>query len=217
MTNRRRANRFVLPQTGEAALRLMQDVFVERASSDSIELLSDAPLRTEDMVTLELPSGHGARVAVSVSVQSSEGVTLGELRRHRLIMRLAPVPPGTPPTGGSARDVAALGRYLPAMGVVIRRVAVQIRDVSTSGCRLDSLEPLPDGCVGLLELPHGSDPPTEAIRICRVSRMPGSPWPWRAGAHFLSLTAPSEASVRNVVARFEILDELQTLPRPAFR
>lgn len=218
MTNRRRANRFVLPQTGEAALRLMQDVFVERASSDSIEILSHAPLRAEEMATLELPSGHGARVAVSVSVQSSEAVTIGELRRHRLIMRLAPVPPGTQPTGAPAtRDVAAYGRYLPAMGVVIRRVAVQIRDVSTSGCQLDSLEALPDGCVGLLELPHGSDPHAEAIRICRVSRMPGSPWPWRAGAHFLSLTAPSEASVRNVVARFEILDELQTLPRPALR
>ena len=211
MTNRRRANRFVLPHVGETTLRLMQDVLVERVSSDTIELLSEVPLRPDELVVLELPSAHGARTAVSIGVQASVAVTIGDLQRHRLLMRPTP---GTAAAASSTRDITGPGR-LPAMGVVVRRVPVHVRDVSTTGCRLDSLEALPDGSVGLLDLPGSDDGSAEANRVCRVARAPGSPWPWRAGAHFLSLSAPSEASVRNMVARFEILDELaQARQRP---
>jgi hypothetical protein len=218
MTNRRRANRFALPRTGEATLRLMQDVLVESASPDTIVLLAEAPLRADESVILELPGSHGARAAVSVGVQSSAPVTIGDLRRHRLLVRVTPgIAAGSTSGPSGARDLMTLGRYLPAMGVLIRRVPVHVRDVSTSGCQLDSLEALPDGCVGLLELRDAAGLHTEAIRICRVARIPGSPWPWRAGAQFLSLSAPSEASVRNVVARFEIIDELQVRGRPSSR
>ena len=61
MTNRRRANRFVVPHAGGTTLRLMQDVFVERLTADCIDLLTDTPLRPDEIVILELPSGHGSR------------------------------------------------------------------------------------------------------------------------------------------------------------
>ena len=119
--------------------------------------------------------------------------------------------PGRSPRTAGFPDLLAARRHLPAIGIVIRRVPVHVRDLSTSGCLLESFDALPEGCVDLLDLPDNAEPQREAIRICRVARVAGSPWPWRAGAHFLSLNAPSEASVRNVVARFEILDELQLL------
>jgi hypothetical protein len=209
MSNRRRANRFVVPHAGEATLRLMQDVFVERVEADGIELLIDTPMRAEETAILELPSGHGSRAAVWVTVQSSTPVALTDTQRHRHSLRMMSGPaPGQPFGTPGYRDVLAARRHLPAMGVVIRRVPVHMRDVSTSGCLIESPEVLVDGAVGLLEMAQDAGRHSEAIRICRVSRMPGAARPWRAGAHFLSLTAPSEASVRNIVARFEILDEL---------
>ena len=208
MTNRRRANRFDVPRTGEATLRLMHDVLIERATADAIEMLMDVPLKAGDVAIVELPSGHGSRAAVCVTVQSSAPVTPGDLRRHRLTARLTTGAGPGPHAVSQSHDISAARQHLPALGIAIRRVPVHLRDVSTSGCLLESLEPLPEGCVGILELPHDAEPNTEAIRICRVARVTGSPWPWRAGATFLSLAAPAEASVRNVVARFEILDEL---------
>jgi hypothetical protein len=100
------------------------------------------------------------------------------------------------------------GERLPAIGVLIRRVPVRVRDVSMSGCLIESRDDLPEGSVGLLDLLIEGQVQSETIRVCRASRHTGSPWPWRAGAHFLALAAPSSTSVRNVVARFEIMDEI---------
>lgn len=186
-------------------LRLMQDVLIERITADGIDVLSEMPLRSDEAVMLELPGGHGSRPAVEARAASETPVLIGDLERHRVALRLAS-------NAAHGIDMAAVRRHLPAIGIVMRRVPVHIKDVSTSGCLIESLEPLPAGQVGLLELPDEVDPHSEAIRICRVAHLAGAPRPWRTGAHFLALTAPSSASVRNVVARFEILNEL-AVPR----
>jgi hypothetical protein len=101
---------------------------------------------------------------------------------------------------------------MPALGVVVRRVPVRVCDVSTSGCLLESGDVLPEGAVGLLEIAVNGTRHTETLRICRSMRIPGRSGGWRSGATFLALSAPAPASVRNVVARFEIIDELGEMP-----
>jgi hypothetical protein len=98
---------------------------------------------------------------------------------------------------------------LPGIGVLIRRIPVRVRNVSTSGCLLESADLLPDGAIGMLELAIDGDRHVEALRVNRSTRIPGAAWPWRAGAQFLALNAPLPTSVRNVVARFEIMDEFR--------
>jgi hypothetical protein len=210
MTNRRRANRFILPRSGDAVLRLMQDVLIERITADGVDVLSEMPLRADETVILELPSGHGSRSAVQAEVDSDTPVSTGDLERHRVALRFGAI-------AAHGIDMAAVRRHLPAIGIVMQRMPVHIRDVSTSGCLLESLEALPAGHVGLLDLPDDVDPHSEAIRVCRVTHLIGAPRPWRRGAQFLALTAPSGASVRNVVARFEILNEVAVPREPSVR
>jgi hypothetical protein len=106
---------------------------------------------------------------------------------------------------------------LPAIGVLIRRVPVRVRDVSTAGCLLETEDVLPDDSVGVLELTIDGERQVETLRVCRSARLSGTAWPWRSGAHFLSLSAPPPASVRNLVARFEIVDELGAMPETLTR
>jgi len=96
----------------------------------------------------------------------------------------------------------------PGIGVIIRRITVRVRDVSAAGCLLESADLLPEGTVGQLELTIDGERHLETLQVCRSTRSSGGGLPWRAGARFLSLAAPPATSVRNVVARFEILDEL---------
>jgi hypothetical protein len=96
----------------------------------------------------------------------------------------------------------------PGIGVIIRRIPIRVRDVSAAGCLIESADLLPEGTVGQLEMIIDGERHLETVQVCRSTRTSGGGLPWRAGARFLSLTAPPPTSVRNVVARFEILDEL---------
>jgi hypothetical protein len=210
MSNRRRAARFVVPESAHGTLRLMQDVYVERVGVHTIDVLASSPLPLGEGVWLELPSEFGARSAVQVTVDSSGPVSHGDTRRHRLGLGIVPQPRACTGhgTGGTSTEAAVPGDRLPALGVLIRSLPVRVRDFSTSGCLIESLDALPEGSVGLLELAADGRQHCETIHVCRASRHGGSPWPWRAGAHFLALAAPSATSVRNLLARFEIMDEI---------
>jgi hypothetical protein len=212
MSDRRRTSRFVVPDFTEATFRIMQDVCVERSTVDQVILVSEVPLRPGEDVSLELPRELGARAVIRGPVVSCTTVWVGETRRYRVALQ----------TGNTARE-AGLDRIsqprtpapspLPAIGVLIRRVPVRVHDVSTTGCLLESVDALADGAVGQLEIYFNDTTHQEPIRICRSSTVNGSAWPFRSGAHFLSLTAPLASSVRNIVARFEIVDELATTGR----
>ncbi|HEX5109973.1 MAG TPA: hypothetical protein VFV95_16085 [Vicinamibacterales bacterium] len=102
---------------------------------------------------------------------------------------------------------------LPGIGVIIRRIPVKVRDVSAAGCLLESADMLPEGAVGQLELTIDGERHLETLQVCRSTRTSGGAFPWRAGARFLSLTAPLPTSVRNFAARFEIMDELGSQSR----
>lgn len=209
MGNRRSANRFVVPDAAQATLRLMQDVWVERVSTRSVLVVSDEALRVGEELELELPCELGMRAAVRVMVEAVTPATSNERRRHRLVLRILTPPQGrhTVPPPGGGYSVPSV-RHLPAIGVLVRHIPVRVRDVSVSGCLMDSPDALPEGAVALIEVVLEGEPHAETVRICRAVRIPGGAYPWRAGAQFLGLGAPPPASVRNLVARFEILDEV---------
>jgi hypothetical protein len=203
MSDRRRTSRFVVPDFTEATFRIMQDVCVERSTADQVILVSEIPLRTGEEMLLELPRDLGTRAATRGEVVTCTAVWVSASRRYRVALRT-----------GSARDEgreahpAVPPAALPALGVLIRRVPVRLHDVSSTGCLLESVDSLGEGAVGQLEIHFNDTTHQEPIRICRSSIVSGTAWPWRSGAHFLSLNAPLASSVRNIVARFEIIDEL---------
>jgi hypothetical protein len=208
MADRRRTSRFVVPDYAHGIFRLMQDVTVENVHDDLVVLLSDVALKAGEELILELPRAMGMRSLVYVHVVSCSPLGFGDARRYRAVLRSAQtLEPPSSPSRPEARYVTPQAA-LPAIGVLIRRIPVRVRDVSTSGCLLETSDPLNEGAVGQLEVALDGDVLREPLRVCRASRVAGSPWPWRAGGHFLGIEAPPPASVRNVVARFEIIDEL---------
>ena len=207
MSERRRTSRFVIPEHTHGILRLMQDVCVDSVDGDEIAIVGDLALQRGEELLLELPRALGIRSVVLVHVLQSSPV-VGQQSRHRIRLRSS-VPVEVPTVRrGAVQTIPAPGSGLPALGVLMRRVPIRVRDVSTSGCQLESPDMLMEGAVGQLEIAIDGQLQKEPLRVCRSVRTPGGQWPWRSGAHFLALEVPSAISVRNVVARFEILDEL---------
>ena len=215
MSDRRRANRFVVPESACGSLRLMQDMYVEQVGSDAVVVVSDVPVSPGEELVLELPRELGSRSIVQVQAQTSTVIWVGETRRYRVRL----VTPSVCPSGNgdeepfrAATSPPAMKVPLPAIAVLIRCVPVRVRDLSTAGCLLETSDALPEGGVGRLELVVNGQNHSETLRVCRSVRFPGSPWPWRSGAQFLALGAPAQVSVRNAVARFELIDELGSVP-----
>jgi hypothetical protein len=207
MGDRRRSNRYVVPEAAEASLRLMQDVYLEQLTDHGIVVLSDRPVPADEPLALELAAETASHRAAAVSVGALRAQRLA-CGRHRVVLgveRAAFAP------GGQALSP------IPSIGVLTRRVAVHVRDISISGCLLETVDPLDDGSIGVLELSVQGERHTETLRVCRSVRVTGSAWPCRAGARFLALKAPPATSVRNVVARFELMDELGAMPEALAR
>jgi len=207
MSERRRTSRFVIPSYTHGVFRQLQDVCVEKIHGDLVTLISEHPMQPLEQLLLELPRALGLRSVVQVEVLGCATVWSGDTRRYRIGVRKdGPIdlPVLLPPKSRFNPPAASL----PALGVLIRRIPVEISDVSTAGCQLQSTEPLIEGAVGQLEVAMDGEVHQEPIRVCRTSHAPGASRSWRAGTTFLALSAPAPASVRNVVARFEIIDEL---------
>jgi len=194
----------------------MHDVYVEAAVDGRIVVESDTPIPAGETLALELSRDLDVRSLVSVQVATSTPALVDGARRYRLALSV--LHPDLHPDGPSQADDAAhaaaaanrtLARaVIPGIGVLTRRVPVRVRDVSASGCQLESLDGLPEGSIGLLELSSAAGHQTETLRVCRSRRVPGAARPWRSGARFLGLRAPMASSLRNLAARFEIVDEL---------
>jgi hypothetical protein len=94
MSERRRANRFVIPDASQGTFRMMQDVLVERLDEDRVSVLAEISLPPGESLLLELPGGTGARSVVSVEVVTSEKETLHDVLRYRTILRVVEPAPG---------------------------------------------------------------------------------------------------------------------------
>jgi hypothetical protein len=91
MTGRRRHARYLLTEPIDGSLRVREEVAIERWDDREIVVLSSAPSRTDETLTLELPGVGPRHVLVKVAEAKPIVAPDGSLR-HRL--RLAVQPDG---------------------------------------------------------------------------------------------------------------------------
>lgn len=83
MTGRRRHTRYLLCDPLDGSLRVREEVAIERWEDDEIVVLSTAPSRQAESLTLELPDGHQRHLRVRVEESKPVVAPDGSLR-HRL-------------------------------------------------------------------------------------------------------------------------------------
>ena len=96
----------------------------------------------------------------------------------------------------------------PKRAIVERRQPVEIKDVSRSGCCLESSQPLPPGAFGVLVVEIEGEPHAEVFRVARSSAVPGQESQYQAGVEFLPMPAETPSLV-------EVVAELDYCQKPA--
>ena len=99
-------------------------------------------------------------------------------------------------------------------GVVVRRVAVRVVDLSATGCLLESSVRLNEGAVGTLHLTVDGRRYRETLRIARVTSTAGRGTN-QAGAQFLTLGSSRQA-LRHLASNAQT-DGLEVSGRPLER
>ena len=95
----------------------------------------------------------------------------------------------------------------PKRAVLVARSAVDIGDVSRSGCRFDATEPLPVGSVGMLSVTISGVIHLEMFRVSRTNPVPKEDHMYEIGVEFLPLPA-ERASLQDVVVQLESIDSI---------
>jgi hypothetical protein len=202
MADRRKANRFVLPERVHGWLRVLEDVYIERVGQSAIVVVVARPPMPDEELLLDLvPQGGHRRV---LRVRRAHSASAGPLERERYRVTVVPAQGTTfffdgPP---APRDLSPLG-----IGVLVRRIPMTLGEISAKGCLIETRHALPAGTVGVLELEREEGYSTEPVRICRMVHIAGGAVPYAAGAEFLPLEPPAPASVRNSIARLEMVLE----------
>jgi hypothetical protein len=98
-------------------------------------------------------------------------------------------------------------------GVVVRRVAVRVVDLSASGCLLESSVRLSEGAVGTLHLTVDGRRYQETLRVSRLAATAGRSRPYRVGAQFLTLGS-SRRALRHLASSAQAdTQEVSTWPQ----
>ena len=84
-------------------------------------------------------------------------------------------------------------------GVMVRRVAVRVVDLSANGCLLESSVRLTEGAVGTLHLTVEGRRYRETLCVSRVGSTAGRSGAYQAGARFLTLGS-SRRALRHLAA-----------------
>ena len=100
-------------------------------------------------------------------------------------------------------------------GVVVRRVAVRVVDLSATGCLLESSVRLNEGAVGTLHLTVDGRRYRETLRISRLASTAGRSGAYQAGAQFLTLGS-SRRALRHLASSAQT-DALEVSTRPLKR
>ena len=100
-------------------------------------------------------------------------------------------------------------------GVVVRRVAVRVVDLSSTGCLLESSVRLSEGAVGTLHLTVDGRRYRETLRISRVGSTAGRSGAHQAGAQFLTLGS-SRRALRHLASSAQT-DAFEVSARPLER
>lgn len=94
----------------------------------------------------------------------------------------------------------------PKRAVLVTRSAVDIADVSRTGCRFEAHGPLPVGSVGMLSVLISGEVHVEMFRVSRAKTLKGDDT-YEIGVEFLPLPA-EHASIQDVVVQLESLDSI---------
>lgn len=95
----------------------------------------------------------------------------------------------------------------PRRAVLVTRSAVDIGDVSRTGCRFEASEPLPVGSVGMLSVTISGEVHVEMFRVSRANPAPKDEHTFEIGVEFLPLPA-EHASIQDVVVQLESIDSI---------
>jgi hypothetical protein len=84
------------------------------------------------------------------------------------------------------------------VGSLVRRLPIRVVNMSAAGCLLESAQPVDTGTVALLALQIGDRRYVDPVRITRSVQKAGGVWVYGLGAEMLTLSPPSEATLRRV-------------------
>lgn len=96
---RRKHSRFLLEHPVDGQLRVREEVSVERWSEGEVVVLSPAPYRSDEHLTLEVPGDSGRRLMVRVR-ESRPAILADGAIRHRLRLSVEHRGPSGPQHGG---------------------------------------------------------------------------------------------------------------------
>ena len=72
----------------DAALRLMQDVYIEKTNATQITIVTDAPPAAGDDLLIELPPEEDGRPVLRVRTSECTLVPYGDAMRHRVVLQV---------------------------------------------------------------------------------------------------------------------------------
>lgn len=87
-----------------------------------------------------------------------------------------------------------------AVAVLTRELRVRLRDISLSGCLLESTQRIEAGTCGVLRMTVGGAEFRDDVRVVRVQRVDGAGARWNIGLEFLWTSQPGERSLRRAAA-----------------
>ena len=90
MGDRRRHQRFVMSDACEGTFQLLEDVSIEEVTAEELLLLSAAPARPGEVVSVEIPgeTGNGNAVFKGHVAESRPVMTDGTMR-HRIVVKMS--------------------------------------------------------------------------------------------------------------------------------
>lgn len=185
MPGRRREERFTLCEPLDATLRLIIPAIVDRYSDGELWVISDAPAARDDVFTFQR-IGAGPPLAVQVRVADSDlTMVAGELRQR---LRLTPA------------EQCSADRKVNVLAVLARPIHVRLREISSTGCRVESAAPVDLGAVGELQVTANDEAQIDPLRIVRCTTAGDTSGLYHIGAEFLWHMV-DERSVRRAGAR----------------
>jgi hypothetical protein len=94
MGDRRRHQRFVMSDACEGTFQLLEDVTIEEVTDDELRLLSAAPAKPGEVVSVEIPGETGNGNAVFKGhVTESRPITTDGALRHRVVVKTTAADP----------------------------------------------------------------------------------------------------------------------------
>jgi hypothetical protein len=88
--------------------------------------------------------------------------------------------------------------------VLLKSVAVQVRNLSAGGCLLELKTYLPVGSVGVIDMEFNGKRRVEWFRVSRIQTIHGRSGSHTAGAEFLPLAVAGDSSLRGEVRRMGV-------------